>query len=136
LYRIVPDYRDYRYGRRCRLGGKRRRDTCGDYRGYRTADKFSGQQRKPFDSIVCPPVHNCYVLALDVTGIFQALAKSSQSVFRRVRGPGIEISDNRYCWLLRMSRERPSGRRTTKKFDELTPPHDCPARLTIDHSTG
>ena len=45
LHRIVPDYENYRYGRCCRLGSRRRRDTCGNYRGYRTADQVSGQQR-------------------------------------------------------------------------------------------
>src|SRR5215467_4551585 len=44
FYRIVPDYEDYRYGLRRRFGGRGRWDTTGDYRCYRTADKFTGQQ--------------------------------------------------------------------------------------------
>src|SRR5215469_7582903 len=34
LHRIGPEYEDYRYGRRCRLGSQRRRDSSGEHRGY------------------------------------------------------------------------------------------------------
>jgi aerobic-type carbon monoxide dehydrogenase small subunit (CoxS/CutS family) len=63
-------------------------------------------------------VHTCdrHVLAFDVAGVFEALAKSAQTVpHHRVRRPDVEPPDHWHRWLLRARRERPRRRRRAAK---------------------
>ena len=61
-----------------------------------------------------------HVLALDVAGFVEALAKRSDSA--RIRRPAVDKSDNRHRRLLRPRRKRPC-RRTAEQRDEFAPPH-------------
>ena len=71
-----------------------------DYRNL-SASQFGRQRRQPIDLIFGPAVMDRYVLALDIAGLFQALAKCAQTVRQRVRGPAVKESDHRHRRLLR-----------------------------------
>src|SRR5207249_10276626 len=60
---------------------------------------------------------------LHIADVFEAQAKCAQTARRGVRRSGVEKPDHRHRRLLRGRRERPRGRRTTNKRDELAPPH-------------
>src|SRR5262245_59497013 len=80
-----------------------------DERDAALGDATMGSQRMAVES---------GVLALDVAGVFEALAKSAQPVRNRVRQLRSEAPDRRHC-LLRARRERPSRCRTAEQRDEL-----------------
>ena len=94
---------------------------AGDDHRDRSAGKLGGQYRQAIALILRPPVQDRDVLALDVTGAPEPLAKYAQSVGQDVRGPTIEKPDHRHRQRLRPRRERPRRRRTTKQRDELAP---------------
>ena len=50
----------------------------GDH-GDLSANQFGRQRRQPIDLILGPAVFDRHVLALDIAGLLQALAKSAQS---------------------------------------------------------
>jgi len=52
--------------------------------------------------------------------VFEALAKSAQTVQHRVRGPAVEKPDHRHRGLLRARRKRPQ-RRAAEQRDEVAP---------------
>ena len=54
-----------------------------------------------------PAVDDRHILALDIAGPFEALAKSAQTVHRRIRGPGVEDPDHWHRRLLRPRSEWP-----------------------------
>jgi hypothetical protein len=63
---------------------------------------------------------------LDVTGFAQPLLKCQQEEAISLRPCAVEESNHRYRWLLRACRERPRGRRTAEKRDEIAPSHGRP----------
>ena len=69
-----------------------------------------------------PAVFDRHVLALDIAGFLQALAKCAQAVRERVRRCAVEKPDHRHRRLLRARRERPR-RRAAEQRDELAPLH-------------
>src|SRR5262249_61758027 len=58
-----------------------------------------------------PAIFDRHVLALDITGLLQALAKAPQAPRLPVRRLGIEVADNWHRRLLCARRERPRGHR-------------------------
>jgi hypothetical protein len=72
--------------------------------------------------ILSEAVHYRHVLALDVAGVFEALAKSTQPVRNRVRQLRSEEPDRRHR-LLRARRERPRHRCAAEQRDERAPLH-------------
>jgi hypothetical protein len=74
---------------------------------------------------------------IDIAGVFEALAKSAQTLRHPVRRSGVEESDHRYRRLLRARRERPSDRRCAEQRDEIASFHrlNCirspPARAEV-----
>src|SRR5262249_45808584 len=72
-----------------------------------------------------PTVFDRHVLALDIAGVFEALAECAQTVrVRVVRRCGVEEPDHRHRRLLRARGERPCSRSaTTEECDERAPPH-------------
>jgi hypothetical protein len=70
-----------------------------------------------------PAVVDRYVLALDIAGFFEALAKSAQPLGNHFGRSDLKKSDDRHRWLLAARRERPRGCRTAEQRDELAPPH-------------
>src|SRR5262249_25329468 len=64
-----------------------------------------------------------YVIALDIAGVLEALAKSAQTVLNSLRRSVIKEADHRHRRLLRARRERPRGDRAAEQRDELAPFH-------------
>jgi hypothetical protein len=98
--------------RGCRLCCERCTGTSGrSNHGDLAASQLGRQLRKSIDLILGPAVYDRHVLALDIAGVLQALAKCAQSVRVGVRQCGVEEPDNRHRRLLRARREWP-GRRS------------------------
>jgi hypothetical protein len=93
------------------------------------------QRRQTFVMVLGAAVFNRHILALDIAGFFQALAKGGQA--QRIVEPlgrGAEEPDHRHCRLLRARRERPR-RRAAEQRDELTPSYvTCHAPLPRRHA--
>src|SRR6478735_7001999 len=68
---------------------------CGDH-GDLSAKQFSRQLRQPIDLILCPAVFNRHVLAPDIAGVFETLAKSAQTIRVHVRRRGVEEPNHRH----------------------------------------
>ena len=81
LHRVVANTEDDRDRRGCRFGRQRRSHTLGycDH-GDLPANQIGRQLRQPMDLILGPAVQDRNVLALDIAGVFQALAKAAQTV--------------------------------------------------------
>ena len=80
---------------------------------------------------VRPTIFDGHVLALDITGVFEALTKSAQTLRVAVGRYGAEEPNHRHC-LLRTRRERPRDGRAAEQRDELAAPqlielHSVPA---------
>jgi hypothetical protein len=94
----------------------------GDY-GDLPMNQFSRQLRQSIKLILAPTVCDRYVLALDIAGLLQALAKSAQTVRSRLSRSVFEVPDHRQGCLLRARRERPSDCRAAEQRDELATFH-------------
>ena len=70
------------------LAAKRRSELRRDDHGDLSANQFGRQRRQSIDLILGPAVFDRYVLALDIAGVLEALAKSAQTVRERVRRCG------------------------------------------------
>ena len=93
--------------RRCRLSGEHGTCERGDH-GDLSANQFGRQQRQPIYLALGPAVVDRHVLALDIAGVFEALAECPQTVrVRVVKRCGVEEPDDRHHRLLRARRERP-----------------------------
>src|SRR5437660_9723652 len=66
------------------------------------------------------------ILALDETGLMQALPKCGQPVALFVSGCDAEKSNHRHRRLLSVRSERPYARRGTNHFHEVASPHCFP----------
>src|SRR5262249_9212686 len=86
------------------------------------ADQFGRQRWQAVILVLSEAVHDRHVLALDVAGVFEALAKSAQPVRNRVRQLISEEPDRWHRQLLCSSRERPRHS-TAKKTEKFPPPH-------------
>src|SRR5262249_59414116 len=64
------------------------------------ANQIGRQRRQPAKLIVGPAVFDRYVFALDIAGIFEATAKSAQTVREPVGRLAVEESDHRHRSLL------------------------------------
>ena len=79
--RVFGDDEDDGDRRGCRLGRERRSGTSGrDDHGDLSANQFGRQRRQSIDLILGPAVFDRHVLALDIAGVLQALAKCAQTV--------------------------------------------------------
>ena len=95
----------------------------GDH-GDLSANQVGRQRRQPIHLTLRPAVFDRHVLALDIAGVFEALAECAQTVrVRVVSRCGVEESDQRHRRLLRPRHERPCHRRAAEKANELTSPH-------------
>src|SRR5262249_27109532 len=72
---------------------------------------------------------NRHALALDVTGLVEPFAEARHITCVAFGRSVAEKRDHRQYRLLSACSERPSGRRTTEKRDELASPHDCSREL-------
>ena len=64
--------------------------------GDPSANQIGRQLRQSIELILGPVVYDRHVLALDIAGILEALAKSAQSVPGPVRRCGVEEPDHRH----------------------------------------
>src|SRR5262245_51493786 len=123
-YRVFADGEDDGDRRGCRLRCERHSGASarGDHRDP-SANQFGRQCRQPIELILGPAVFDRHVLALDIAGVFEPLAKSAQTIHQRVRRPAVEHPDHRHCGLLRTRRERPGDCCAAEQRDELAPLH-------------
>lgn len=115
-------------GNRCGCSvGRKRGGTASrrDHNGYAPADDIPSQRYKSIRLTIRGTEINLHVPAFDVTGIVQRLAECRHQV--RIKGLAVEKSD-RWPRLLRVRSQRPTGRCTADKYDELAPSHECASR--------
>src|SRR5262249_36143171 len=104
-------------------------------RGHLAAHQFGGERRQPIELSLGPAVFDRQILALDITGLLQALAKAPQAPRRPVRRLGIEMADHRHRRLLRARRERPR-RRAAEQRDELAALHSITSSARSRTASG
>jgi hypothetical protein len=97
---------------------------CAVARSPRTAGEPAGPQGRGVVPSAGPAVVDRYVLALDIAGFFEALAKSAQPLGNHFGRSDLKKSDDRHRWLLAARRERPRGCRTAEQRDELASSFD------------
>src|SRR5262249_39698211 len=103
--------------------------------GDLSANQFGRKRRQSIDLIVSPAILDCYVLALDIAGILQALAKCAQTLGSPVRRRGVEEPNNRHRRLLRARRDRPC-RRAGKQRYELAVLHSIASSASASSLSG
>jgi hypothetical protein len=81
-----------------------------------------GRQLRQAIDLLGPAVVDRHVLALDVAGFFEALAKGTQALGNRLVRSDFEKADHRQCRLLCARRERPR-RHAAEQHDEVAPSH-------------
>jgi hypothetical protein len=97
--------------------------------------KSAAQRRQLIQVIVGPAVDDDDVLALDIGGVFEALAKCAQAFREPVRRYAAEEPDDRHRRLLRARRQRPRGRAAEQRF--LAPGYkDKRQALIYPHSSS
>jgi hypothetical protein len=89
----------------CRLGSERRISAGRGDHGDLSAKQFGGQLRQPVNLIFGPAVFDRHVLAFNIGGVFEALAKSAKTLRECVGRPAVEESDHRHRRLLRLARQ-------------------------------
>src|SRR5262245_37332198 len=118
--RVFRDPEDDGDRRGCRLGRQWRRNTSGrDNHGDLPPNQLGRQLRQPIKLILAPTIYDRYVIALDIAGVLEALAKSAQTVLDSLRRSVIKEADHRHRRLLRARREWKGCRRAAEKGDEL-----------------
>src|SRR5262245_6197471 len=135
--RVAPSREYDWYVRRCRLGGAHRRRSSGrrDHRDL-PASQFNCHRRKAVKLTIGPAVFDRQVLALDVAGIHQALAKSSQAARMPIRRVGVDEPDHRQPCLLRPRADRPRRRRAAEERDEVATFHHSITSSAVPRSVG
>ena len=104
--------------------------TAGDHYSQRMASQLGSQTRHPVSLILRPAVFDRSVLAVDVTGLLEALEERREEGRITLRRRAVEESDHRHRRLLRPCHERPRCHRPAEQRDELTPSqigHKLPA---------
>jgi len=115
---------DDRDCRACRLG-RDRRGIAAEANNHRDLppNQFRRQRRQPIELVLGPPVFDHDILALDVAGLLQALAKRAQALREPVRRYAAEEANHRQDALLRARRERPRRRRAAEQCNERAASH-------------
>src|SRR5262249_59708555 len=84
-----------------------------------------------------PAVFDRQILALDITGLLQALAKAPKAPRLSVRRLGIEMADHRHRRLLRPRRQRPCSCRAAECSQQFPPSDgDCHTPLPCEVRKG
>src|SRR5262249_46501429 len=95
--------------------------------------------RKFWQSIelsVSPAKFERDVLAFDVSGFLQALAKSAQILCKGFKRCGMQKSDHRHRRWLRARRKRPRGRRAAEEREERAALHSIPSSAATSSLSG
>src|SRR5262249_47955071 len=83
-----------------------------------------------------PAVVDRHVLALDIAGFFEALAKSAQALGNRFGRSDLEKPDYRHRRLLRARRERPRQSPAAAQRDERPTPHSIASSASASKRSG
>ena len=78
--RVLVDDEDDGDCRGCRLGRECGRRSCGRDHGRAPANQIGCQHRQSIDLTLRPAVFDRHVLALEIAGVLEALAKSTQTL--------------------------------------------------------
>src|SRR6516165_1749162 len=120
----VGENEDYRRRYGCRLRSQRRgRPSRRKDHRYVTMNQLSSERRQPVVMALGPAEHDCDVLAVNVTSLFQTRAKAGDVILKWLRGGAAKKPDHGRCRLLSARRERPRYRGATDKCDEFPSPH-------------
>src|SRR5262249_6291493 len=104
--------------------------------GNLAANEIGGKLRQSIKLILGPAVDDRYILALDITSLFQALAQCSQSArHRSIWRPAVEQPDHRHRRLLRTPRERPCGSAAEQR-DERASFHSITSSASANSLSG
>jgi hypothetical protein len=93
---------------------------------------LSRELRESFE-LFRPAVVDRHVLALDIAGLFEALAKGAQPLGNILGRSGFEKADHRQRRLLRARRARPGGSRAAEQRDEFAPANARHGRACTGH---
>jgi hypothetical protein len=96
---------------------------AGDHHSQRMANQLGGQTRHPVSLILRPAVFDHSVLAVDVTGLLEALEERREEGRITLRRRAVEKPDHRHRGLLRVRGERPNCRCPAEHGDEIASPH-------------
>jgi hypothetical protein len=95
----------------------------GDH-GDLSANQIGQKRRQLIVPALQPVVFDRHVLAFDVPGFIEALAKCGRKARGGIGRPVSDKPNHRQRWLLRACRERPRNGSTAEKRDELAPFHE------------
>src|SRR5262245_60547106 len=124
---------------RCR-GGSAFRRMCSKvpaacrYQVDPAGNDLRGQRRQAIVMALSPAVLDLHVLALDITGVLEALPESGHVCCKGSWRPAAEIANHRHR-LLRARRERPRCRATEQR-DELAAPHSITSSARASNVGG
>ena len=110
LHRVDACDENDRNSRGRGLGCKGRDKAWCDDHSHPMLEQISRQGGQPIDLIRRPPILDCHVPALDVTGFGETPSEASETDLIGFRRPFAQIADHRDDCLLRTRRERPRGR--------------------------
>src|SRR5262249_59368364 len=95
------------------------------------------QARKPIDLHSRQMIHEGHILAVDIAGVLEALAKPAQTVDdMRVKCSWAEEPNNRHRRLLRTRHQRPCHSRAAEQRDELAPASHSITSSATESSDG
>jgi hypothetical protein len=114
--------KDDRDRRRRRLGCQGRWQTPERNHSDLTLNQLGSQRRQSIVLAVRPAILELHVLAVDVAGFVQPLAKRTQLVLIPNGRRAPEVTDNGHTDLLR-ARDKRKSRRTAEQADQATPVH-------------
>src|SRR5262249_21137137 len=134
----ITAHAEYNRNRRSRSlsrecgGGRGRRG----YHAHPTANEIGRQLWQAIISAFRPAIFDRHVLALDVTGLSEALPERGHELGPFSSEGGIDEADHRHRRLLRARRERPRGRRTAEQRDEVAPLHSITSSASESSLSG
>ena len=108
---------------------------CGYSHGHTLANQIGRKLRQSIELPVSPAKFERNVLAFDVSGLLEALAKSAQILREGYGRCGVQKSDHRHRRLLRARRERPCSRAAEQR-DELAPLHSITSSAATSSLSG
>src|SRR5262249_26298193 len=134
--RVFASGKDYGDRCGCRLGGECSGRRCGRNHGDTPANQVSRKFRQSFELTVSPAQFKRNVLAFDVSGLPEALAKSAQIIPEGLGRLGMQKSNHRHRRLLRACRERPRDRRAAEQGDKLAALHSITSSVRASSVIG
>src|SRR5262249_14459345 len=123
LDRIEAGREDDRNRRCCRLGHRGSRNGAYGNHRHLTTNQIGRECGQSIIVTLCPAILDRNVLAFDVAGFLQTLAKGGHVTRVSLWRCAVEEPDHRHRRLLRACRERPRRRSAAEQRDELASSH-------------